>query len=140
MRFPLIIMSAAAVVSACAGADATADGAGTGGPCLASAPANFRAIVSALPGDAAALIIEGTVDVPTPGYEATWRLGAADKSMPPTQHVEVTFIPPGGMVAQVITRTEVRFETPWAGAAPRGVIVHCGDTVLAEISDVDTAY
>lgn len=85
------------------------------------------------------LHVTGVVDLPTPGYEATWRVGAADRMMPPGQHLHLSLTSPSGMVTQVVTPTQVRYRGEASYPNYRVIIVHCGDDVLAEIGDIITA-
>ena len=97
---------------------------------------DWTAFVDAEPPLPARLHIRGEVDLPTPGFIATWRLGIADRAMPPGQHVHLDFIAPDGMTAQVVTPTQVTFsqETPFTEY--RQITLHCGDQVLAVIKDI----
>ncbi len=101
----------------------------------------WTAWVNAMPGpDASAtLIVEGVVDLPTPGYQISWAPGAADRSAIPVQKLYLVASAPDGMAAQVITSEAVRYEGPAIAKQYRGVVVMCGDGVLADITDVVTA-
>ena len=102
---------------------------------------DWTAWVNAMPGpDASAtLIVEGVVDMPTPGFTFTWEAGMADRSAIPVQRLHLSAAPPDGMVAQVVTSESVRYEGPAIAKQYRGVTVMCGDAVIAEITDVTTA-
>lgn len=102
---------------------------------------DWKAWVNAMPGPGAeaTLIVEGAVDMPTPGYAFSWEAGMADRSMVPTQRLHLTAAAPEGMVAQVITTETVRYEGPAIAKEYRAVMVVCGDEVIADITDVMTA-
>ncbi|MEO0400627.1 MAG: hypothetical protein AAF224_14545 [Pseudomonadota bacterium] len=84
------------------------------------------------------LIVTGVVTLPTPGYEAEWRLGVTDRALPPGQMIYVKFNPPEGIVAQVLTPTPIRFETPTSFDVYRQIRIVCGDETLANITDIIT--
>ena len=82
------------------------------------------------------LNISGEVDLPTPGYEVEWQPGILDRRVPPAQSITLSFSPPEGMVAQVITPTKLNFTMPTSILKYRSVIVYCGNQLLAKIPDV----
>lgn len=101
---------------------------------------DWAAWIDAEPGpDAPSLHIRGIVDLPTPGYGHRWRVGLADRALPPGQHMHLDFTTPDGMVAQVITSTEVAYEGEATYPEYRMILVKCGGDVLAEITDVPVA-
>ena len=108
----------------------------TTGACPVRFGADWDAWVDAEPPGPRTLIVTGQVLAPTPGYTASWRVGAADRMMPPGQHLHLEFAPPDGMVAQVITEMDVRYEGDATYPEYRVVFVHCGDDQTAEISPV----
>ncbi|MEM6413143.1 MAG: hypothetical protein AAF720_00610 [Pseudomonadota bacterium] len=87
----------------------------------------------------ARLIVEGTPSLPTPGYEARWKLGPTDRAIPPGQVIHLAFSAPIGMVTTIVTDTPVRFELPTPIKSYRHVTIVCGGTVLAKIEPVDVA-
>lgn len=103
---------------------------------------DWAAWVNAMPGPDAVrtLIVTGEVDMPTPGYSIDITLGPADRMMPPGQYLDLSVTPPDGMVAQVVTPMPVRFETPAVYPEYRKIVVRCGGTLLAEITDVPVAH
>ncbi len=102
---------------------------------------NWQAWVDAMPGPNATptLHVTGEVDLPTPGYQITWRLGALDRMQPPGQRLIMETTPADGMVAQVITTVGVSYAGESAITDYREAIVVCGDEVLATIRDVTVA-
>ena len=103
---------------------------------------DWAAWINAMPGPDAepTLIVTGEIDLPTPDYTIEITLGPADRMMPPGQYLDLAASAPDGMVAQVVTPTPVRFETRAVYPEYRKVVVRCGDTLLAEITDVPTAH
>ncbi len=101
---------------------------------------DWTAWVDAEPGpDSPTLNIRGTVTLPTPGYDYAWRVGIADRALPPGRHMQLEFTPPDGMVAQVLTSMEVSYRGEAAFDAYRMILVKCADERLAEITEVPTA-
>ena len=114
-------------------------------PALAKCPvidsSSWTAWVDAEPGpDAPTLHVRGTVVLPTPGYDYAWRVGIADRALPPGQHMHLEFTPPDGPVAQVITTADVAYAGEAAYPEYRAIIIRCGDEKLAEIPDVPIAH
>ncbi len=111
------------------------------GDCPVIASRDWTAWVNAMPGPGAeaTLIVEGAVDMPTPGYVFSWEAGMADRSAIPTQRLHLTATPPDGMVAQVITTETVRYDGPAIAKNYSGVMVMCGGELLAEITEIMTA-
>lgn len=100
---------------------------------------NWTAWIDAQPPGPARLHIRGETVLPTPGYTASWRVGAADRMMPPGQHMHLSFTAPGGIVAQVLTTEEVGFEGDATYPEYRVIFVQCGDRQLAEITEIPIA-
>ncbi len=120
--------------------DEMADG-GEATDCPVIDSRNWSAWVNAMPGPDAKLTLHvaGEIDLPTPGYNISWQEGMADRSMTPVQRLMLTATPPDGMVAQVITTENVKYEGPALVKTYGGVIVMCGGEPLAEIDDVVVA-
>jgi len=85
------------------------------------------------------LTISGEVDLPTSGFNAILEEGPADRMMPPSQRFTLVLTPPGGMTAQVVTPTMVRYEGKATYSAYRSILIRCGDTVLATITQVPSS-
>lgn len=100
---------------------------------------DWRAWVDAEPGGPRMLRVEGEVDMPTPGYRAVWRVGPADRRLPPAQHLILDLTPPLGLSLQVITPTRLSYAGEAVYPAYRAIVVRCGDRVLAEIDEVPEA-
>ncbi len=101
---------------------------------------SWSAWIDAEPPEPARLHIRGEAVLPTPGYTASWRIGAADRMIPPGQHMHLSFAAPDAVVTQVITTENVAYEGEATYPEYRVIYVHCGDAQLAEISDITTAH
>ncbi len=101
---------------------------------------NWKAWINAMPGpDGPRLHVTGDVTLPTPGYTAAWTLGPTDRAMPPGQTLNLAFAAPTDMVAQVLTTQEIAYEGEAVYSTYRVIRVVCGETLLAEITDIETA-
>ena len=100
---------------------------------------NWTAWIDAEPPGPPTLHIRGDVVMPTPGYTASWRTGAADRRMPPGQTMHLSFAPPDGMVTQVVTTQPTAFSGDAVYPEYRVIYVKCGDKQLAEISEIPIA-
>lgn len=100
----------------------------------------WEAWVDAEPPGPRTLHISGQAEAPTPGYEVSWRVGFADRAMPPGQHMYLDVTPPDGMVAQVITPMKLNYEGEAVYPEYRAAIVHCGEDQVIEITPVPVAY
>lgn len=112
------------------------------GNCAVIESSDWAAWINAMPGPGAqrTLIVTGRIMLPTPGYTITLREGPADRSANPVQQLILDLAPPGGMVSQVITTAEVRYEGPAIAQTYRGVRVMCAGAAIADITEVQTAH
>ena len=101
--------------------------------CPAMESRNWHAWIDRVAENEPRLNITGEVDLPTPGYKVEWQPGISDRRKPTTQRISISFVPPEGIVAQVITPTEVSFTMPSPILEYRSVMIYCGDKLLAEI-------
>ena len=97
---------------------------------------NWHAWIDRVAEGESRLNISGEVDLPTPGYKVDWQPGILDRRQPPAQRISLSFVPPEGIVAQVITPTKVNYTMPTSILEYRSVMIYCGDKLLAEIPDV----
>lgn len=103
----------------------------------------FEAWLDAMPGPGSTgptLNLAGKVDLPTPGYKLELIAGPADRAMPPSQRFRLVATAPGGMVAQVVTTTEVKYRAHAQYPAYRSLVILCGDRSVATISDIPTVH
>lgn len=137
---PLMLAFVLAAVTACQTAPPPAEPEQTAA-CPVIDSRNWSAHINAMPGPGAqrTLIVSGQIDLPTPGYTITLAAGAADRSAIPVQQIVLTATPPTGMVTQVITSADVRYEGPAIAQQYRAVRVICGGRQLAEL-DVIVAH
>lgn len=102
---------------------------------------DWGAHINAMPGPDAkrTLHVYGKVTMPTPGYTFEWIEGRADRSMVPTVRLHLHATAPGGMVSQVLTEEDVQYSGVALTEKYTAVIVMCGETKLAEITEIDVA-
>ena len=84
------------------------------------------------------LNITGEVELPTPGYIVALRAGSADRAMPPSQRFEFIATPPGGLAAQVVSRTSVAYRETATYPAYRSIVIVCGKRSLTTIKQIRT--
>ncbi len=117
-------------------AEETADTAAAGA-CLAANPRDFTAHVNAMPGPNATptLIVDGTVDLPTPAHTAALSEGPADRSATPWQQIILTVTAPadGTIPAQVITPAQLSYSGTALSQTYAGVRIMCEGQVLQEL-------
>ncbi len=87
-------------------------------------------------GPGGVLAIGARVTTPTPGYSFSWVVGPTDRGLPPGQHLTLIVSPPDGMVAQVLTETDIEFSLATPFTEFRTVIVSCGETVIHKFGRV----
>ena len=104
--------------------------------CPVKSSRNWHAWIDRVAENEPRLVISGEVDLPTPGYKIQWRSRILDRRQPPAQRLSISFIPPDGIVTQVITPTEVSFTMPSLLLEYSSVMIYCGDKLLANIPDV----
>ena len=108
--------------------------------CPITESSGWRAHVDAMPGpnDNPRLIVSGAVTVPTGGYKLALRMGQVAESYPVQITVYLDAIPPKGMATQALETREVRGS--WRSEERVGsVSVRCGNRVLAQLSNIETA-
>ena len=100
---------------------------------------DWSAWIDAQPPGPPRLHIRGEVDLPTPGYKALWRIGAADRMMPPGVRFHLSFEKPDGIVSQVISTESIAYKGEASYPDYRVIYVMCGERTLAEINEIPTA-
>ncbi len=111
-------------------------------PCNVLASRDWEAWINKMPGpDAVPTVhVVGKVDVATPGYTFTWSVGPMDRSATPALRLRLSAAKPDGMVNQVITTEEVKYEGPVPGAGISRVIIGCGTVSIGEVRNVRDVY
>jgi hypothetical protein len=84
----------------------------------------------------ASLVVSGTVQVPTGGFELSIIPGSLVRLEPPVQQVILRTIAPEGMATQAITEERVTGSVPWDKRA-KSVSIRCGDGTIASIPTID---
>jgi hypothetical protein len=111
-------------------------------PCKALATRDWTAHVEVQPQgvlwdpDDPALVVSGTVEVPSGGYELSIHSGGLMRLEPPVQQVILRTTPPEGMASQAITEQRVTGAVPWDGRA-KSVSIRCGDGTIASIPVIE---
>ena len=147
MRLVLIAKIAAALSMAIAASPAAIaqTGAETGSAmedqsmCPVLSSEDWRAAIVAGENNGRELRVTARLTLPTPGYKIAWRLGPADRMMPPAQRLILDLIPSDGPTAQVITEYEATFAAPTPYGALRGLVVVCGERALHRFGALSAA-
>jgi hypothetical protein len=84
----------------------------------------------------ALLVVSGTVQVPTGGYEISIAPGSLVRLEPPVQQVILRTIAPEGMATQAITEQQVSGSVPYDSRA-KSVSIRCGDGTIASIPVIE---
>jgi hypothetical protein len=84
----------------------------------------------------ALLVVSGTVQVPTGGFDLDILPGSLVRLEPPVQQVILRTTPPEGMATQAITEERVTGSVPWDSRA-RSVSIRCGDGTIASIPSIE---
>ncbi|HEY0086046.1 MAG TPA: hypothetical protein VGB65_09070 [Allosphingosinicella sp.] len=83
-----------------------------------------------------ALVVSGTVTVPTGGFELAIDKGPLVALDPPVQQVLLRTAAPDGMATQAITEERVRGSMPFDKRA-KSVAIRCGDATIARIPVIE---
>jgi hypothetical protein len=111
-------------------------------PCKALATSDWAAHVEVAPQgvlwdpDDPVLVVSGTVQLPTGGFDLGIEQGGLMKLEPPVQQVILRTTPPEGMATQAITEQRVTGTVKWDGRA-KSVSVRCGDGTIAAIPTIE---
>jgi hypothetical protein len=84
----------------------------------------------------ASLVVSGTVQVPTGGFELSIIPGSLVQLDPPVQQVILRTIAPEGLATQAITEERVTGSVPWDKRA-KSVSIRCGDGTIASIPTIE---
>ena len=82
------------------------------------------------------LVVSGTVEVPSGGFDLSIQPGGLMRLEPPVQQVILRTTPPEGMASQAITEEQVTGSVPWDGRA-KSVSIRCGDGTIASIPIIE---
>ncbi|MGH1472514.1 MAG: hypothetical protein ACRBCS_15100 [Cellvibrionaceae bacterium] len=85
------------------------------------------------------LKITGHVDLPSPGYIISWRMGITDRARPPGQRIILKAVEPDNISMQVITRKDVVFEQEVPFSEYSHISIYCGDRLLERIEDIQAS-
>lgn len=146
MRSLLIL--APTLLAACAAAAPPSDpGQGAGSrptaDCIVSGSRDWQAWINAMPGpnDGPTLIVTGTVDTPTGGYQMVLAPKLEQNPADASQVVATIVGKGAGEIAtQAVTAHQVRGDFPLGQRQVRSVAIRCGNTTLAEIAPLEKAY
>lgn len=111
-------------------------------PCKAISTRDWSAYVEVAPQgvlwdpDDPVLVVSGTVEVPSGGYELSILPGGLMQLEPPVQQVILRTTPPEGMASQAITEQQVTGTVPWDGRA-KSINIRCGDGTIATIATIE---
>lgn len=86
------------------------------------------------------LHVVGKVEVRTGGYTFGWKEGPMDRSAIPKLRLKLVPVAPTGMAMQAITTEDVKYEAPALASGYSGVMISCGGTVIAEITEITDAH
>jgi hypothetical protein len=84
--------------------------------------------------------VTGKVTMRTGGFTFEWQEGPMDRSAIPALRLKLVPVAPDGMATMAITTEEVNYTAPALSSGYSRVIVGCGDTVLAEITEITDAH
>ncbi len=137
----LLFVASALSLASCAAVPPPPHGPVGSRECGITGSSDWKAWVNAMPGPNArpTLIVTGKVTVPTGGYRFEWRDMRVMESYPVQVAVELDAIPPAEGATQAVVTHDVRGQ--WPIDPPVGSLtMRCGDSVLTQISPVETAH
>lgn len=82
------------------------------------------------------LVVTGTVQVPTGGFDLSIQPGGLMQLQPPVQQVILRTVAPEGMATQAIVEERVSGSVPWDKRA-KTVSIRCGDGTIASIPVIE---
>jgi hypothetical protein len=99
---------------------------------------DWAAWVNKMPGPdmAPKVHVTGKVDVRSGGYTFVWEEGPLDRSATPALRLRLVPKAPDGMATMAISTEEVKYEAPALAMGYSRVIISCGGTTLAEITEI----
>jgi hypothetical protein len=139
----LLCCGAAATLAACTTTlppdDRSALAPGADAPCPILSSTGWRAWVdrSAGPDRQPTLFLTGRVTLPTPGFGLEFEPTLVQRESHPVQvGARIRATRPEGIVAQVVTASDIRWQWPLQSASVGSVTVECGGRVLATVAPV----
>lgn len=113
----------------------------SGGYCSITDAKDLNIWINAMPSpDGPVLIAIFAATMPTPGYSFIGEVMETQKTNPPSYVLDITPTPPSGMVAQVLTPTEVRLDIPVESTQAQSVTLTCAGKTLFTVNEVTTAW
>lgn len=108
------------------------------GTCEVLESRDWAAWVNKMPGPdmAPKVHVTGKVDVRSGGYTFVWEEGPLDRSATPALRLKLVPKAPDGMATMAISTEEVKYEAPALAMGYSRVIISCGGTTLAEITEI----
>ncbi len=83
------------------------------------------------------MTISGEVDLPSPAYKTSMKMGITDRALPPGVRIMLSAEPiEGAMAIQVITSQKIAFEEDVSFSQYRQVEVFCGDRLITRFENV----
>ena len=142
-----LLLLASTLLAACAAAAPSSDTAELGtaptADCIVSGSRDWQAWINAMPGpnDGPTLIVTGTVDTPTGGYQMVLA-PQLERNPADSSQVMATVVGKGAgdIATQAVTAHQVRGDFPLGQQQVRSVAIRCGSTILTEIAPLEKAY
>ncbi|WP_396272646.1 hypothetical protein [Hyphomonas sp.] len=103
---------------------------------------NWAAWINRMPGPGAVATVHvaGKVDVRSGGYTFRWEEAPMDRSAVPVLRLKLVPSAPGGMATMAITTEAVAYQAPALSSRYSRVVIGCGGTTLAEITEIMDVY
>lgn len=97
---------------------------------------NWHAEVASKDGQRA-LVVTGEVTVKTGGYTVSLNPGALEKTAPPSQHFDLTVVPPTGEVTDALETHPVEGSAVPAERRYLAAVIDCGGKEIERITQID---
>lgn len=92
------------------------------------------------PGAVATIHVVGKVDVRSGGYTFSWEEGPMDRSAVPALRLKLVPKAPDGMATMAVATEAVKYQAPALSSGYSRVVIGCGGTTLAEITEIMDVY
>jgi hypothetical protein len=103
-------------------------------PCAITSSSDWTARFSSAPGEKPTILVTGKVEVPTGGHEVALEKGYVQRLDSPRQQVIVRVTAPDGMATQALVTHDVSLSFTPDDKSVDGVVIRCGDKILASIA------